>query len=455
MDADDCLNILEQRPNWARVSTNIAWCFQRPETTDISALVGTLQHAFEDLTAAFPWVGGRVINEGCDPARNNTGVFKIKPRDVPPRIIVKDHRQTPSVPDMNILRQAGFAIRSLDEAFFAPRNTHSLVSKDVGPVLLIQANVISGGLVVVFSGNHSAMDMSGFAQVIRWFDKQCHGGSFTPTELEVGNMPRRDLIPLLDPTYQPGDEVLQQIPLVKTTAMAPNAPANAKQRLQAHWRTFLFQSTSVADLKNLATSTRTSAYVSTDDTLSAFIWQSLARVRLDRLGPGTLSTVARACNARRLLDIPSTYPGLVQNTIYSKLPLRELADLPLGVVASTLRDAVTSEAPSVGHTTRAIATVLSRLADKGCLKIAARMDQSSDLLLTSHMGIGAYELDFRSGLGPAEAVRLTHLIEYEGLVYLLPATLSGDVAVTICLRDDDLALLEADGSFTQFCRYSG
>lgn len=455
MDPDDCLNVLEQRPGWAMFSTNIAWCFACPETANIPAIVGKLQHALEDLSSAFPWIAGQVINEESDSANKNTGVFKIIEKDSAPHIIVKDHRQTPSLPSIHDLRQVGFATKSLDQALFAPRPNFSLDRSVLRHVLLVQANIISGGLLLVFSGNHSATDMPGLTQIIRWFDKACHDATFTPEELEVGNMPRRHLIPLLDSAYQPGDEVSLQMTPVPSVPNARNKSGTLVEKSMIRWETFSFSKTAIAELKAKATATRNSKYVSTDDAFSAFLWQALARARIQRLGADKTSTVARACNARRVLDIPSNYPGLVQNTVYSKLSLGELAELPLGAVASILRNAVASESPSVGFYTRAVATVLSRSTDKGCLKVAAWMDRSSDVLLSSFTAIEAYEQDFGLGLGRAEAVRLTDLMNHEGMMFFLPAEPSGDITIAMCLRDEDLVRLRADELFAQHGRYLG
>jgi hypothetical protein len=455
MNPDDCLNVLEQRPGWARFSTNIAWCFASSETPNIPAIVGKLQHALEDLASAFPWTAGQVINEGSDPANSNTGVYKIISKDAPPQIVVKDHRQTPSVPSMHDLSQVGFAIKSLDEAFFAPRPNFSIDANILRHVLLVQVTVVSGGLILVFSGNHSATDMPGLTQIGRWFDKACRNEAFTTKELEVGNMPRRNLIPLLDSAYQPGDEISLQMTPMSSIPIARNQSGTMVENTKIRWETFSFRSTAIAELKAVATATRTSKFVSTDDAFSAFLWQSLARIRLQRLGADKTSTVARACNARRFLDIPSAYPGLVQNTIYSKLSLRELAELPLGAVASILRDAVASESPSIEFYTRAVATVLSRSADKGCLKVAAWMDRSSDVLLSSFTALEAYDQDFGLGLGRAEAVRLTNLVNHEGMMFFMPAEPSGDITIAICLRDEDLVRLRVDELFGRYGRHVG
>lgn len=455
MDPDDCLNILEQRPGWSLFSTNIAWCFGCPETADITAIATKLQPALEDLASAFPWIAGRVVNEGSDPLTNNTGVFKIIQKDCAPQIIVQDHRQTPSVPSIQTLRQAGFATKLLDETLFAPRRNFSLDRGVMGHVLLVQLNMIPDGLILVFSGNHSAMDMPGLMQIARWFDKACRNEAFTREELEVGNMARRSLIPLLDSTYQPGDEISLQMTPVKSTQWTENRENSPVERLQIRWETFSFQSTAIRDLKTRATETRTSDFVSTDDAVTAFLWQSLARARLQRLGADKVSTLARACNARRFLSIPPTYPGLVQNTIYSKLTLRELVELPLGAVASILRDAVASESPSVEFYTRAVATVLSRSADKGCLKVAAWLDRSSDVLLSSFTATKAYEQDFGLGLGCTEAVRLTNLVNQEGVMFFLPAEPSGNFTFVVGLRHEDLVRLKEDKLFARYGRHVG
>ncbi|KAM0721796.1 hypothetical protein Q7P37_002721 [Cladosporium fusiforme] len=452
MDTNDCLNILEQRPGWARLTTNIAWCFSRPEGKDISQLIETLQNGFEKLAASFPWVAGQVINEGCDPAKNNTGVYRIVERSTGPEVIVRDHRGAPSVPDFHELKRAGFSTQLLDEAIFAPRPTLALEPGVVNAILLVQANIISDGFILVFSGNHSAMDMPGQTQVIRWFDKACRGEPFGKEELEIGNAPRRNMIPLLDSSYKLGHELLDQtLPNASTTS----PPMKASAPVRPHWATFCFPSASVAALKATADATRTSAYVSTDDALSAFLWQSISRSRLHRLDPNSLCTAGRAMNARRALDVPPQYPGLVQNTLFHKLTLSELADLPLGVVASVLRDRVTCSSPSVSYYTRALATALSRSADKGFLKVAARLDWTKDVLLTSHASMRAYDLDFSLRWGMAEAVRHTRLVELEGLTYLLPAAPSGDIAVTICLREEDLYHLRADGLMLKYAEYMG
>lgn len=89
-------------------------------------------------------------------------------------------------------------------------------------------------------------------------------------------------------------------------------------------------SRAVREIKATATATCTSSFVSTDDSLSAFVWQSVARARMPRLTSETISKAARAIGVRKVLGIPSDYPGLVQNNLFHQLPLLELSTCPLG-----------------------------------------------------------------------------------------------------------------------------
>lgn len=201
--------------------------------------------------------------------------------------------------------------------------------------------------------------------------------------------------------------------------------------------------------------TCTSAYVSTDDSLSAFLWQSIARVRSQRLNLGTTTTAARCVDVRQTVGIPREYPGLVQNNLFHRASLGQLIELPLGIVASKFRDAITCSSPSLEFYTRALATSLSRSRDKNSLRVAAQLDFSSDILISSCVTSGASQLDFALGLGPAEAFRLTRQASFESVVYLMPFTVQGDVPVLMSLRDADFAALKADAAFCEYAKFVG
>ncbi|KAK4197725.1 hypothetical protein QBC40DRAFT_284903 [Triangularia verruculosa] len=67
---------------------------------------------------------------------------------------------------------------------------------------------------------------------------------------------------------------------------------------------------------------------------SAYIWQTVTQIRAPRLKPDVAPILGRAIDVRRFLNIPSSYPGLMQNMRYLQRPLNKIIDLSLGHIAS-------------------------------------------------------------------------------------------------------------------------
>jgi hypothetical protein len=458
-DLDDYLDILGQLP-LLKIYTQICFCFSVADASSHSAIINTLTNGLERLSASFPWLAGQVVNEGS--GEGNTGIFKIKPLEKIPRLVVKDLGHDPSIPTMDALRRANFPISMLDETIIAPCKTlpgnPNESASDSAPVFLLQANFITGGLMLTIVGQHNTMDMIGQGQIMELFSKACRNEQFTSEELSSGNLARHNLIPLLDNSYKQGSELARQI--AKPTPSHPissGTNGNPAPPPKCTWTYFTFHPTSLTALKSLATKTitLTSGYISTDDALSAFIWQSVIRARLPRLNLTAKPTLARAVDVRHYLDIPQTYPGLVQNMTYHTYTLQKLVEEPSGAVASQLRSALDPKTSSLGYNTRALATFLSRSPDKSVISFTATLDLSADLMISSWAKLDCYELDFNLGLGKPKAVRRPRFEPVESLIYLMPRTLDGEIAIAICLRDEDMERLRADEEFTKYARYIG
>ena len=457
---NDHIDILGQQP-LLKIYTQICFCFPVADASSHSAIINILNSGLERLSASFPWLAGRVVIE--DSGEGNSGTFKIKKLEKIPRLLVKDLRSDPSVVTMGGLRRADFPFSMLDESIIAPRKTlpgSSDESASDSPLFLLQASFIIDGLLLTFVGQHNTMDMIGQGQIIHLFSKACHNEQFTNEELSSGNLARRSLISLLDDSYKQGPELARQ--LVKPTpshliSNDTNGHVAPTPRPKCTWTYFNFHPTSLTALKSLATDTITlpSGYISTDDALSAFIWQSVIRARLPRLNATAESTFARAVNVRPYLGISQTYPGLVQNMTYHTYTLQKLVEEPLGGVASQLRSALDPKTSMLGYNTRALATFLSRTPDKNIVSFTATLDLSADIMLSSWAQLNCYELDFNLGLGTPEAVRRPQFTPVESLIYLMPRTLNGEVAVAICLRDEDLERLRADEEFKRYGTYIG
>ncbi len=97
---------------------------------------------------------------------------------------------------MEDLRRESYPMRLLDESVFAPRSTIPNGSEpDEAPVLLVQATLITGGLVLTFVAHHCAMDIIGQAFVMGLLSKACRNEPFEDEELRIGNMKRENIFP--------------------------------------------------------------------------------------------------------------------------------------------------------------------------------------------------------------------------------------------------------------------
>ncbi|KAF2103834.1 trichothecene 3-O-acetyltransferase [Rhizodiscina lignyota] len=450
IDLDDFhLDILGQQPRINKLYTQITFCFpfQNESPKSQVQVIHTLTKGLEKLSTNFPWVSGKVVNED--------GCFKIKPFENTAGLIIKDLSLDSSILTWDTLQRANFPFSMLDESVVAPCKTLAFSDESTSelPVFLVQANFISGGLLLTLNGQHGSMDMAGLGQVIYLLAKACRGEPFTPSELSTGNMDRKNIIPLLD-EHASSIELEHQI-----SKDTPNRGVQPSQPPKFTWAYFLFAADALAALKSLAMETIPSgSFVSTDDVLSAFVWQSVSCARLPRLSTAEAlySTLSRNVDVRRYLSIPPTYPGLVSNATFHTSSIKALVQEPLGSVAANIRSALDPD--NLRRRTQALATAISH-GNGAKASFAGRGSPELDVRLSSWAKERCYDLDFGlgPGIGKPEAVRRPQFTDgaREGLVYFLPKTLSGEIAVGVCLRDEDLERLKRDKEFVEFGTYVG
>ena len=178
------------------------------------------------------------------------------------------------------------------------------------------------------------MDGIGLDQVLTLFSKACRGEAFTKEEITAGNFPREHIVPLLDLSWKPGPELMHNIVKVDPEQSGPGSAPCIMPEGAASWSHFDFQHSALTRLKDIATSTLPSAtnYISADDALTAFIWQSITRARMAQFDGTTKTSFARAVDVRRYLDIPQKYPGFIQTMTYHDQTMQEMTSSPLGPI---------------------------------------------------------------------------------------------------------------------------
>ncbi len=448
MALDMQVELLGQQPP-LQVYTQLSSVFELGGDVHAEAIVNTLRTGLIDLSKAFPWVAGQVVNEGSN--AENSGVFKIKPFESTPRLVVKDLRNDPDTPSMDQLRSANYPMVMLDESYLAPRMTlpggPGEGPSDPRPVFMLQVTLIRGGLILTSATAHYAVDVIGQAQLLRWLSKACYGAPFTEDEKALGNMDRAHVIPLLDSSH---DVKAEFGPLMITSPLPPTSDSTPPP---STWVFFNISNDSLAKLKAEASKTVTSGFISTDDALSALIWQSIMRARQHRLESSKEVKMTRAIDVRPHCNLPKEYPGMMQSQSLAKINLDNLLSAPLGQIASELRAVV--DPAKARYELQGFATLLSQTPDKSPLSFIASADPTVDVMLSSWAKVDCYDADFNFGLGrPVNVVRPS-FPPVESLVYLMPRSAERGIAVSLCLRDDEMEKLKSDDRFAEYMTFVG
>ncbi|KAJ2976820.1 hypothetical protein NQ176_g4725 [Zarea fungicola] len=449
-ELDVALDIFGQR--LVTIFTQISFCFQTPDASATQNALETLRRGMQRLAVHFPWVAGQVVCENASP--HSSGIYKMKALHDTPRLSIKDLSNDTSMPSMNELRRSGFPMRCLDEELVAPRKSNSGGPREkIAEVFQVQATIINDGLILTFLGQHQSMDGVGQNQVINLLAKACAGEAFTAEELRIGNMAREEIVPLLGPSWSPSRELEHNIIKMDPQEAGPGSMRSKMPDDKGVWCHFGMSRGALQALKEQATSTMppTTKFVSTDDAITAFVWQSITRVRYSSFDPATKTFLGRAVDLRRYLAIPQEYPGFIQSMAYNEFTMEQLLNSPLGVISAALRAEVDTESSSMAYHAQSFATLISRTADKTRTSYIGGFDMLRDVMISSWSNQNSYDLDFGFGLGTPEAVRRPKFDGFQGLAYLMPRDRNGDIGVAICLDEKDMLKLRED---EQFCCYA-
>jgi trichothecene 3-O-acetyltransferase len=437
------------------IYTQISLVYPVEDASSQSLIIKTLTAGLNRLTHSFPWVAGQVLPEKSSPGL--AVAYSIKPFEPIPRLIVKDLTNVSDAPTIDGLRKANFPFSMLDENVVAPRMTFPKIDREGAgvPVFAVQANFIKGGLILTLVGQHQAMDMIGLGLCITWLSRACYPNcTFSEDELEHGNMDRKNLIPIVeDESYKSDPHLAKQIPNPFVQTIEAGTPSTKDE-----WKYFSFSGESLANLKAEAMETipKGASYVSTDDTLGAFIWQAITRARAARLEnlQDITATFSRAVDVRRYLNIPDTYPGILQNHAYTTLPVVEVIDKSnLGSIAWQMRQVVDPKTSTLAQHTRALITFLEHSDDKAAAYVTASLNLDVDLMYSSWSKVDCYSCDFALGLGMPESVRRPLFEAVNSLLYAMPKRPDGEVSVAISLREDDMSRLKNDAEMQKFAVY--
>lgn len=453
---DRYTDVLGQLP-FLQSYTHLLLIFPIADAAAGEQALAELKRAVEQLTLAFPWLDGRVVNHGR--TDTNSGLFRIVPSEFSsPSIIQVKHHQKDQHPSLDDIMAAKGPFAKLDGALLTPMCAfpETMSDPDGGPVVSFQANFISGGLLLDFAAQHNMMDMTGMTQCLRLLAASMRGEDVPSAAVEQGNQDRRCLIPL----FEPGRPLLDHSHLQSPTACDKKPSARS---VPYTWRTFRFSPDTLLALKRQATQDilvrargeapaigevpnveETSVeFISTNDALCAFMWQRISSARLLHVGasPDEPTKYMRAIDGRRALGISHEYMGHMIHINMTQLPLGSVAGRPLGLVAADLRRSLVQGASA--DVVRSFATLIARTEDRSGVSFGATFDPDRDVGCSSWAHSDVYRHAFGS-LGRPALVRRPRFRTLRSSTYYLPACPDGTIDVLACLADDTFAVMEQD-----------
>lgn len=446
------LGILDQRPNLSTYSVVLLGFPVRDYQID--HVKYHLHRAADQLGTAFPWLRGRVqrtFNHQDETPSSGTYYLDLhtkhdilKVQDINPdgrsyAKIVLNGAPMHMLPAQSLTDQRGFP-------------EHIDPSKEHAPAFKIKANFVLGGLLLCFATNHNVSDMTGQAQLIRLFALAMRAIPFTPAQVEIGNIDRILAIPKLR-----SREARMEFPIFKRE----KRPRDSVQDLcsevtsDAIWKTVRFPAESLSWLKVAANRAAEDAvedpsvdvasggWASTNDALSAFLWQRICKARMTSTGSHQETRMVRILDCRQRVNppIPREYIGNFVFATVATSPVRCVQDSrQFATIAKDLRRVIHSVND---YTIRAFVSRIDEDSDKSAYDFDASLRGKCDLTISSWAEMGLNSIDF-GFLGMPDFARRPLMAPSESCVYLVDKTKHGDIDAAMCLSKDDWVTLAKD-----------
>jgi len=308
-------------------------------------------------------------------------------------------------------------------------------------VCRIQANFIHGGLLLVISINHTAMDGYGITKVIEVLARNCRVNSLTASS-ELVVLDRSIL------SQCKGEAYIGKLPAYTVVSGLPKLrqfPADIVTT------TFRLPVPALKALKIAASPTK--GWITTHDAINALCWRTHARGRYKAKFITEEDTVRFAfpVEFRQLVQPPlsSNYIGNAVLMTKVKLPVKTLLGPDgLSIAAATIRAGVKEvDATYIDN----FIAVAKSLEDPRQLKINLMLeDPHTGFGSTSYKGFAHGTLDWDPILGKFERLRLSYGVTGEGMSIVMPVLSDGSWEVTVTLEQQLVELFRADEEWTRY-----
>ncbi|KKY37707.1 putative transferase family protein [Diaporthe ampelina] len=383
----------------------ITCTYQIKDDVDIEAAITEICSGLKRLLADYRFLAGSLFETDA-----GTSFVKRGPSHAKFTVHVEDHTGG-EFPTYEDLAERHFPVSELDARMLPPdfEPSPTGTAEEGNPAMLVQFNVIQGGLVIGAVFHHLLVDAKGLDAVMaRWAAHTRSlrtGTSPPPFKHSDLNTPRLNSV-----TPDTFGESNQPVPSLK---YAPNAPPtsdiSASAMAQHIWH---IPASKLAALKaSAAPRAPGDAWVSTNDCITALMWRAVVRSRLATHNIADPEADPRPVALENSLDVRASIPGGVSAAYPGNVVMFSKAVMPLSelvrhstfrAVAVCVRETVEKYRawPLVQRAMSWIASV-PRVTD-----VAMDFDvvMGLDVVATSWRVLRAYETwDF--GFGPLGALR--------------------------------------------------
>ena len=375
---------------------------------------------------------------------------------------VKDLRSTRL--DFGEIRSQRFPSQLFDGEMLCRTGVFAVPGSRVPP-FLVQANLITGGLLLGISVWHGALDGTGITAILRTWAQNCYAiqdpeskksDTFT---LSADAFDKSRLSKVSDIERKSVDDHPEFL-------LLPEAPTTLPPALTQTLKTTIFHISpaSISALKELASPKNSSSpqkeysWISTNTAVSALTWRSIIATTYAHEYPITdsISMFCSPLNARKRMDPPLAPDLLASAWCFqdSRLPIKSLLEANLADIALVIRKATdrvdTTYIDSLISMIDGVPnpSLLMPLAFTDVLKTCS--------MLTSWAGFAMYNFDWGSALGgKCERVRTASSGMFNGMQVVLPELtkdMGGGLEVVVGMEDDALERLKRDELWMQFAR---
>ncbi|ORY58190.1 transferase family-domain-containing protein [Pseudomassariella vexata] len=411
--------------DWLMPNTYIRQILCFPSThPDIPRI---LQNALPGLVADVQYLLSGVVRNGSP-----TGSVSLSDAYQTPDDLLSWQDLSSSL-DYPTLKRANFSPGALTSAEILPQDTQPPLSNPA-PVFRAQLSLIREGFLLCVAVHHRTTDVTGFGALFKMWASHCRTGGSEPVGFDGKWLDRRALFDLESVVGETPSGTLPNLLSPRELAVKVSKLEDAN-RSPVEFKTsiFFFPDATLKELKGavnrhittLETQTDVT-WVSSSDVLTAILWSAIIRAETPPPGtysPGDTSTIGVPVNfcSRYNPPLPKDYVGAAFFMTSATASWDDLISLSNPTTSSQTPNAVLLDHKSLCKLSTiaiAVRAALGRVHEKAVQNalsyVASQSDISSIKLGPPHDGVslvswadeGVYDLQWGTGVGRCEAVRI-------------------------------------------------